>query len=391
MTDNKVARYITRVHIENFQDHQDTEIVLKPGINLIVGSSDAGKSAILRAINWVFHNQPRSTSFIRFGSDEARVSISFSDGTEVCRIKGKQRNAIIIEKTDGTNLVFEKIGHELPPEAIEILGNPPIDERHGPISYSEQMSPYFLVSLTPTEMPRSISELTGINDFEEAAQILGKKSRQANDQMKEGQKRLDRYAQDLISYVDLDERIDNLATLDEKANKVERIIVRINEVATLSDKYETVMVTGRRTSKQYKRAKAIAACGEKLPQVQEVAEIINDVSALYQNYLDIEKNEDNFKLKILKAWSITSPSIVKKVEKAKKATVIIDDVSTLIAKYKNIEDTAQSISSEYEKWNEKIANMEIEYNQIAKEMKEQGLWCDICDRPLAVDQCSKEG
>ena len=174
-------RYITRLRMENFQSHKDTDIDFTDGINLIVGSSDAGKSAILRAINFVFHNQPRNKAFVRMGSDETRVSIWFSDGTEVQRIKG-ERNCIIITVPGEDPQIFEKIGHELPPEAIKALGAPPIDDKHGPLSFSEQMSPYFLVSLSPTDLPRSISELTGISHFEEAAQSLGKEARQADRQ-----------------------------------------------------------------------------------------------------------------------------------------------------------------------------------------------------------------
>ncbi len=48
-------RFLTEIKLENFQDHKDSTISLTNGINLIVGSSDAGKSAILRAVNFVFH------------------------------------------------------------------------------------------------------------------------------------------------------------------------------------------------------------------------------------------------------------------------------------------------------------------------------------------------
>ena len=43
-------RFLTEIKLENFQDHKDSTISLTNGINLIVGSSDAGKSAILRAV-----------------------------------------------------------------------------------------------------------------------------------------------------------------------------------------------------------------------------------------------------------------------------------------------------------------------------------------------------
>ena len=75
-------RYLTEIRLENFQDHKDSVVSLTNGINLIVGSSDAGKSAILRAVNFVFHNNLKGDSFIRHGTSECKVTLKFSDGPQ---------------------------------------------------------------------------------------------------------------------------------------------------------------------------------------------------------------------------------------------------------------------------------------------------------------------
>ena len=43
---------IDKIKIENIQSHKNTELNLSNGINVIVGSSNNGKSAILRALYW---------------------------------------------------------------------------------------------------------------------------------------------------------------------------------------------------------------------------------------------------------------------------------------------------------------------------------------------------
>jgi exonuclease SbcC len=48
--------YIQKLKIKNFQSHHDTEIEFGPGINVITGTSDAGKTSILRAIMFVLYN-----------------------------------------------------------------------------------------------------------------------------------------------------------------------------------------------------------------------------------------------------------------------------------------------------------------------------------------------
>ena len=49
---------IKRIKIENIQSHKETELELSSGINAIVGSSNNGKSAILRAFYWLVYNRP---------------------------------------------------------------------------------------------------------------------------------------------------------------------------------------------------------------------------------------------------------------------------------------------------------------------------------------------
>ena len=66
---------IKRVIIEDFQSHRYTELELAPGFNVIVGPSDQGKTAILRAIRWVIYNDRRGTDFIRVGASKARVTL----------------------------------------------------------------------------------------------------------------------------------------------------------------------------------------------------------------------------------------------------------------------------------------------------------------------------
>ena len=50
---------IKKIIIDNFQSHEHTEIEFGPGLNVIVGPSDYGKSAVVRALRWVLYNEPR--------------------------------------------------------------------------------------------------------------------------------------------------------------------------------------------------------------------------------------------------------------------------------------------------------------------------------------------
>jgi DNA repair ATPase RecN len=54
---------INKLSIRNFQSHKDTEVEFCDGINTILGESNRGKTAMLRALYWVFFNRPDGFAF----------------------------------------------------------------------------------------------------------------------------------------------------------------------------------------------------------------------------------------------------------------------------------------------------------------------------------------
>jgi DNA repair exonuclease SbcCD ATPase subunit len=380
-------RYISRLRIENFQNHRDTDINFDTGINLIVGSSDAGKSAVLRAINWLFHNSPKSTSFVRHGSDETRVTAWFNDGTRVSRIKGKKRNAITIHKSDGTDLVFDKIGSELPQEAIEALGNPPINEKNGPISYSEQLDSYFLVSLSPTDLPRSISELIGIDDFEDAASVLSKQSNQFLRQAKDSQDRISDFIEQLKKYDNLDDQLNKLLELEKQSEKIESLSSDINGINNLLSKYGILISTGRKTNKQLKLSKSIFEFSKKLPKSQLVKDNIQLIEKLLCSYEQTINNEEKINKEIIRRSGLLIKDKFNNIDVAKKIATNIGNINELIVKYEALKIKGNSIKSNYVIWSNNGKTLQGDWEILAEDMKSKGLWCFNCDRPLAIDRC----
>jgi exonuclease SbcC len=66
---------IDSLSIQNFQSHEKTELEFDEGINIIIGQSDSGKSAILRALNWVVNNKPNGEAFKSNWGGDTKVKI----------------------------------------------------------------------------------------------------------------------------------------------------------------------------------------------------------------------------------------------------------------------------------------------------------------------------
>ena len=60
-------RYIKTVKIHDFQSHEDSFMEFEKGLNIIVGPSDSGKSAVIRAIKWALFNEiGKGDYFVRY-------------------------------------------------------------------------------------------------------------------------------------------------------------------------------------------------------------------------------------------------------------------------------------------------------------------------------------
>jgi len=70
--------------IQNFQTHDKTRVDFAPGITCIVGPSDVGKSAVIRALRWVCDNTPGGDAFIRHGAKGCTVKL-IADGRTIAR------------------------------------------------------------------------------------------------------------------------------------------------------------------------------------------------------------------------------------------------------------------------------------------------------------------
>ena len=55
---------IKSLEIKNVQSHKDSKLIFSPGINALVGTSNNGKSAVLRALMWAITNRPLGTEIL---------------------------------------------------------------------------------------------------------------------------------------------------------------------------------------------------------------------------------------------------------------------------------------------------------------------------------------
>jgi DNA repair protein SbcC/Rad50 len=158
--------YINKVRIENFQSHEDTLMEFHKGLNVITGPSDHGKSAVMRAIKWVLYNEPRGMDFIRQGTASARVTLEFSNGHTIIRERSKSKNKYTVLYPDGSDMVLEGFGNEVPEEVVKVHGISKVvldTDLSTSLNIGEQLEGPFLLSETPSVRAKAIGRLTGLH------------------------------------------------------------------------------------------------------------------------------------------------------------------------------------------------------------------------------------
>lgn len=176
-------KYIRKIILKNFQSHQDTEIELNDKLNIIVGPSDSGKTAIMRAMKWALYNEPSGDYFIKEGENEVSVSLIFSDNTQLTRYRSKTKNVYELLYNNGEELRLEGFGTGVPEEIIEAIGIYKINldgKETSSISFGEQLEGPFLLSEKTSTRASAIGQLVGVDVIDEALREVLKDVRTLN-------------------------------------------------------------------------------------------------------------------------------------------------------------------------------------------------------------------
>lgn len=143
---------IKQLTIENFKSHKHTELNFVPGVNVIIGESDSGKSAIIGAFRLALKNRPSGDGYRSHWGGDVKVTVT-TDEIEVERGKDKEN----YYKVGPLKLTAFKT--EVPTEVQNAL-------RLSDINLQTQFSSHFLLSETPGEVAVYFNRIAGIDQID---------------------------------------------------------------------------------------------------------------------------------------------------------------------------------------------------------------------------------
>lgn len=144
---------IKRITIENFMSHQATRIELAPGVTVITGPNNVGKSALVEGVRSLVHN-PSPKHSIRHGAKEAVVRLELDSG-EIIEWVRSDKTAFyrLWRPAAGQEEVpkpeeYRKIGQNVPEDIMELLRLGLVETESGEIDIhiGNQRNPIFLLN-----------------------------------------------------------------------------------------------------------------------------------------------------------------------------------------------------------------------------------------------------
>lgn len=150
---------IKSIELKNIQSHESTKLEFSKGINAIVGSSNNGKSAILRGLYWARYNRPLGIDTLASHwalnkkgelTDEMSVIIHNENGV-ICRKRTKAENQYIVNGE-----VLNVVKTDVPREVEQIL-------KLSDTNIQRQLDAPFLLSETSGEVAKYFNHVVRLD------------------------------------------------------------------------------------------------------------------------------------------------------------------------------------------------------------------------------------
>ena len=228
---------IKKVKIKNFQSHSDSELEFDEGVNIIVGTSNKGKSAILRAIKWNLFNKPSGTDFIKWDESDCSVSLLVDD-KEIERKRTKSKNVYSYENNE-----YAALRSSVPEDIRAVLNISDLNVKN-------QLDNPFLLSDSAGQVAKTFNQIANLDKIDTTLRNINQIKKENSKEIEflennlteigidlEGFKYLPIFERRLNYLLNLNQELENK---EKKLETTERIIKEFNEVSNKERELESL-------------------------------------------------------------------------------------------------------------------------------------------------------
>ena len=256
---------IKSLSIQNFQSHENSTIEFSTGVNIIVGNSDSGKTAIIRALRWIIWNRPSGDAIRSNWGNGTSVKLVTEEGN-IFRSKDKH-DTYIFTTNEKKSIEFKAFGTSVPEEINRFLN---INE----INVQSQLDAPFLLSETPGAVASHFNKVAKLDKIDTATQNINSWIRELTSDIKyeEGQ---EKSLQEEVKKFEYLEKFEiDIEVLEEQEKQ-------FRQLCNSKDKLETIL-------------NSYQINGETILEYQETIELekpVNSILNLYNERAELDLKE----------------------------------------------------------------------------------------------------
>jgi DNA repair protein SbcC/Rad50 len=230
---------IKSLNISNIQSHEQSLLTFHPGVNIIIGNTDSGKSAIIRALRWVIWNRPSGDSLRSRWGGKTSVEIETEDGS-VVRSKDKKDEYNVNIKGQ-KKLLLSAFGTSVPEEVSNFLN---INE----INLQEQLDNHFLLGKgwTAGSVAAHFNKVANINEIDTSTSNINKKVSKLEADIEYDKAQIKEKKETLLTFEYLNTAESLLEVLEDQESRLSRLKtsvynlrVKIDDIEEFSKTIET--------------------------------------------------------------------------------------------------------------------------------------------------------
>lgn len=279
------------LHLTDFQAHKETAIEFSPTITTLVGPTDVGKSAVLRALRWVCLNDIAGDEFIREGQKRTTVVLSIKDKEgkhEIQRVRGSGVNSYALDDEE-----YKAFGQSAVPSNIESL------LRLNEINFQGQHDSPFWFNETAGEVSRRLNAVVDLSVIDSALAHIASEVRRTEEKENFIQERLDE--------------------LKKEAEELEPQRARVEEFKSLKDAHDKFTDAEKNHRRLESVIGRIREGRDRFKDLNERAEEGRDLLTVAKEALDLAQRENRLRVllqNIKVHQAVKAPPDFEPIEKA---------------------------------------------------------------------------
>ena len=216
---------IKSIDMQNFKSYKDCHIDFDPGVNIIIGENDSGKTNIIRAINLVANNKPSGEEYRSLWGGDTKVTLQVDD-KKITRFRSDKENSYILQTNNFKEEVFKSFGQSVP-ELIQKALN------MSSINIAFQLEGPFLLGLSNSDVAKYYNNAVHLEIIDTTIRSITKTLRENTSNLKINKDRQQQEEEKLKKYEWLHDAEDKLILLE---NMQDTICKKQNEINELKKK-----------------------------------------------------------------------------------------------------------------------------------------------------------